>query len=253
MRSLTHQAVGLLSQSEHALAMTGAGISTPSGIPDFRSTDGGLWSVHDPMEVASISAFKYHPQKFFEWFHDLAGLILTAEPNPAHIALARLEQAGKLEAVVTQNVDGLHQRAGSVNVCELHGHLREATCIACYQRVPVGDRLSAYVETGEPPRCDDCGGFLKPEIVLYGEQLPYQAVTLAHEYLAGADLVLVSGSSLEVSPAAELPYQAIQAGARLVIVNLEPTYLDERADVVIHADVAEVLPLLVDEVLHGAQ
>jgi NAD-dependent deacetylase len=252
IRALTRQAADLLAQSEHALALTGAGISTPSGIPDFRSASSGLWSDHDPMEVASLAAFKVQPRKFYKWFHDLAVAILTAEPNPAHEALAQLEQAVMLEAVVTQNVDGLHQRAGSVNVCELHGHLREATCIACFQRTSVADRLAAYVTSGEPPLCEECGGFLKPEVVLFGEQLPFEAVSRAGGYFADADLVLVSGSSLEVSPAAEFPYQAKQAGAQLVIINLEPTYLDARADVVIHADVAEVLPFLADEVLSVA-
>jgi NAD-dependent deacetylase len=252
IHQLTRQAADLLVESEHALALTGAGISTPSGIPDFRSPRGGLWSKHDPMEVASITSFKYQPQRFFDWFHELAVTILAAEPNPAHEALARLERAAKLEAVVTQNVDGLHQRAGSINVCELHGHLREATCIACFHRTAVGDRLSTYATSGQPPRCDVCGGYLKPEVVLYGEQLPYEIVSRAQGYFADADLVMVGGSSLEVSPAAEMPYQALQSGAKLVIINLEPTYLDPRADIVIHADVAHVLPVLADEVLHVA-
>lgn len=233
------------------MALTGAGISTPSGIPDFRSGDTGLWNRVDPMEVASLMAFRRHPRRFYSWFHELAATLLAAEPNSAHLALAELEQAGALIGVVTQNIDGLHQRAGSVRVVEIHGHIRRATCMGCFHHQPAEDLLRAFVETGDPPRCDQCGGYLKPDVILLGEQLPFDQVAAARQLFSDADLVLVGGSSLEVSPASNLPFNALNAGARLVIVNLRPTYLDRRADVLIRADVAEVMPALASKVLHA--
>lgn len=248
---MTSQAARLFETARHPVALTGAGFSTPSGIPDFRSAGSGLWTKVDPFQVASLMAFRRQPERFYEWFQPLAGTLLSARPNPAHQALSELEHAGRLAGVVTQNIDGLHQRAGSVTVYEVHGHLRQATCIECFARESTQPHLEAYVETGAPPRCGSCGGYLKPDVILFGEQLPHDQVMAARELFAAADLVLVGGSSLEVTPVAEFPYYALESGARLVIVNQEPTYLDPRADVVIRADVAEVLPALAREVLHA--
>lgn len=250
-RQLTDLAAGLFEQARKPVALTGAGFSTRSGIPDFRSARSGLWTQVDPMEVASLFAFRRRPQRFYEWFHKLASTLLAAEPNSAHTALAELEQGGFLAGVVTQNVDGLHQRAGSVNVCELHGHVRQATCIDCFNREPAAGHLKSYVATGEPPRCSSCGGYLKPDVILFGEQLPFEEVAAARELLNSADLVLVGGSSLEVAPVARFPYQALEAGAHLIIINIDPTYLDDRADVVIHSDVADIMPEIAHQVLHG--
>ncbi|OGO09504.1 MAG: hypothetical protein A2Z66_09390 [Chloroflexi bacterium RBG_13_66_10] len=242
-------AARLLRASRRAVALTGAGISTPSGVPDFRSAGSGLWEKYDPMEVASLLAFRHHPDKFFEWVRPLATRVLCAEPNPAHLALARLERAGRLLGVVTQNIDNLHARAGSHCVVEIHGHLREATCVLCRRVVPTSGLLRAFAETGRVPRCEDCGGALKPNAILFGEQLPYEAVRQAETLFREADLVLVVGSSLEVTPAALFPVQAVNSGARLIILNRDPTYLDERADFILRDDVAEVLPRLIDEAL----
>lgn len=236
-------------RSSFSVALTGAGLSTPSGIPDFRSADSGLWKQHEPMEVASLSAFRYRPERFFSWVRPLAKNILEAEPNAAHRALADLEQEGYLQGVITQNIDDLHRRAGSENVFEIHGHLRLATCVRCYRRFPSAELLASFAETGDIPRCEACGGILKPEVVLFGEQLPYLVVQDAKNLIRQCDLILVAGSSLEVTPAAVLPVQAVNEGAELIIVNREPTYLDERADVLFRGDVEQVLPTLAEEVL----
>ena len=250
-RSDIQRAARLIRKSQTAVALTGAGISTPSGIPDFRSAGSGLWEKFNPMEVASLSAFRYRPQDFFEWVRPLARKIVEAEPNPAHDALARLERAGQLAGIVTQNIDDLHGRAGSANVYEIHGHLREATCVRCYRRYPSERRIERFVETGELPRCEECGGLLKPEVVLFGEQLPYLIVKDAEALISQADLIIVAGSSLEVTPAAVFPVQALNSGASMIIVNQDPTYLDDRAEVIFRNDVAKVLPDVVEEVLNG--
>jgi NAD-dependent deacetylase len=243
------RAARLLRASRRAVALTGAGISTPSGVPDFRSPGSGLWEKVDPMEVASLLAFRYHPDRFYEWIRPLASQMLRAEPNPAHLALARLERAGLLIGVVTQNIDDLHARAGSRRVIEVHGHLREATCVRCMRVVPTKGLLRAFAEMGRTPCCEVCGGMLKPNAVLFGEQLPHEAVRQAQLLFHGSDLVLVVGSSLEVTPAALFPVEALNAGAHLIIINREPTYLDGRADFVFREDVAEILPSLIDEAL----
>jgi NAD-dependent deacetylase len=231
----------LLREASYAVAMTGAGISTPSGIPDFRSPDSGLWTKVDPFAVASLFAFRLHPQDFYEWIRPFARLIVEAQPNPAHRALARLEAAGLIKAIITQNIDGLHQRAGSQRVHEVHGHVREATCVRCYRTVPADILIEQFVEDGQVPRCT-CGGLLKPNVILIGEQLPLQVLTAARKDTNACDLMLVAGSSLEMEPAADLPLVALGHDARLIIVNYQSTYLDDRADVVIHDDVAEILP-----------
>lgn len=248
MQNLDHLiacAAGLLRQASYAVAMTGAGVSTPSGIPDFRSPESGLWAQVNSMAVASIFAFRVRPQDFYDWIRPVARTMVEAQPNPAHQALARLEAAGLLKSVITQNIDGLHQKAGSQRVHEVHGHIREATCVRCYRVAPADSLIEKFLDHGEVPHCS-CGGVMKPNAILFGEQLPLQVVTAARQDVRACDLALVAGSSLEVVPAADLPLIALGSGARLIIVNHQPTHLDERADVVIHADVAEVLPRITD-------
>lgn len=240
--ALILHAAALLRQSQAAVAFTGAGLSTPSGIADFRSPGSGLWENTDPLEVASLTAFRYHPEVFYAWVRPLARAIRDAQPNPAHKALAALEAAGRLKAVITQNIDDLHQRAGSVRVLELHGALREATCGHCHRVWPGGPILAQFIQDGNVPRCQACGGVLKPNVILMGEQLPETAYQAARRAARQCDVMLVAGSSLEVMPSAGLPLEAVTHGARLILVNLEPTYVDHQAEVVIHADVAEALP-----------
>jgi NAD-dependent deacetylase len=237
-------AANLLRRAQYAVALTGAGLSTPSGIPDFRSPGKGMWENADPVEVASLLAFRYHPERFYAWMRPLGKLICQAQPNAAHHALAALEQAGLLKMVITQNIDELHTRAGSRTVVELHGSLREATCVQCLQRWPGAPLMAKFVEDGRLPRCAACGGVLKPNVILMGEDMPLGEWNAACAAARRCDVMLVAGSSLEVMPAAGLPFEALDAGARLIIVNLGPTYLDERAEVLISGDVAEVLPRL---------
>jgi NAD-dependent deacetylase len=240
------RAAQLVCQARHLVALTGAGVSTGSGIPDFRSPGSGMWQQVDPLQVASIFAFRREPEAFFDWIRPLARLMFDAQPNPAHVGLAQLEQAGFLKAIVTQNIDGLHQRAGSVCVCEVHGHIREATCVRCYRVFPTDQFVADFLSDGHVPRCSGCGNLLKPNVILFGEQLPALAMLEAQRQMRLCDVMLVAGSSLEVAPVSELPRYAHERGARLILVNLQPTYLDSRADVTIHADVADVLPQIAE-------
>ncbi|NDJ60587.1 MAG: hypothetical protein GYB67_05640, partial [Chloroflexi bacterium] len=169
----------------------------------------------------------------------------AAAPNPAHIALAQLEQQGYLKAVITQNIDMLHARAGTQCVYELHGHMREATCIQCFRVYPAEPIMLQFIEDHQVPHCPHCDGVLKPNVVLFGEQLPFDAFQAARVAARSADLLLMLGSSLEVAPANELPKLALGCGAQLVIINLDETHLDAAAQVVLHADVAEALPQIV--------
>ena len=241
----------LLAESRRAAAFTGAGISTPSGIPDFRSPASGLWTGVDPYEVASIYGFRQRPENFFNWIRPLAKLVMAAEPNAAHLALSRLESNGPIKGIITQNVDMLHHKAGSKVIYELHGHWREATCIRCYTRYSSDPHMSNFLENGEIPTCASCGGVLKPNVILFGEQLPYDTLIKAQELVRSCDLMLIAGSSLEVVPASDLPKLALENGAKVILINVEPTYLDNYADVVFHADVVEVLPALVDNLVRS--
>jgi NAD-dependent deacetylase len=241
-------AVEILRSFRRGVALTGAGISTPSGIPDFRSPGSGLWTRYDPFGVASLSAFRYQPERFFAWFRSLALVMWRAEPNPAHFALARLEAAGFIQSIVTQNIDGLHQRAGARRVLEVHGSLQTLTCIGCYQQFEAHGFIEPYIEHGEIPHCPDCTSILKPNAVLFEEQLPAKTWMQAQLACRNCDLILVTGSSLEVMPVAGLPLQAIESGARLILINQSPTYLDVRADVVLRGDVAQVLPRIAEQV-----
>jgi NAD-dependent deacetylase len=246
---LVSQAAQLLRSADHAIALTGAGISTPSGIPDFRSSGSGLWNLYDAMEVASLQSFRHNPRKFFEWSRPLTKKIFEAKPNAAHIALAELEKKKVLMGIITQNIDNLHHRAGSASVVEIHGHLREATCVLCFQKTAATPFITDFIETGRIPTCNSCGGILKPDTILFGEQLPYEAVSQAQAMIAACDLIFVIGSSLEVHPVARFPVEALNRGAHLIIVNQDPTYLDSRADVLIHDELVEIVPRIASEVL----
>lgn len=242
--SAIQQAQELLQQSRYAVALTGAGISTPSGIPDFRSPTSGAWAKADPMLVASIHAFRQAPEHFYNWLHPLTATVLQAQPNAAHTALAVMEASGTLKAVVTQNIDLLHTKAGSNNVYEVHGHLRQLSCLHCQSQYEAESFLEAFIQTAVPPICPNCSHILKPDVILFGELLPMSIFQAAQQHIQQCDLIIVAGSSLEVSPVADLPYLGKQYGAKLIIVNFTPTPADSRADVVIHADVVEVLPQL---------
>jgi NAD-dependent deacetylase len=234
-----------VSNVQSVVGFTGAGISTPSGIPDFRSPESGMWDKVDPMRVASIYGFRQNPQAFFDWVRPLTEVTLKATPNAAHLALKRLEELGKLDAVITQNIDMLHTKAGNSTIYELHGHLREATCINCFRVYDNQPIIEKFLEDGKVPHCEDCKGVLKPNVILFGEQLPIIQLQNAKKAARNCDLMLVVGSSLEVAPASDIPMIAKQFGARVVIINLEPTVLDRMADMVIYGDAAEILPQIV--------
>ena len=201
------------------------------------------------MEVASLSAFRYHPEKFLDWFHPLAEKILLALPNPAHRALALLEKAGFLQTVITQNIDGLHQRAGSKQVLEVHGTLESLSCVGCFQKFEAEPFIPSYIHENAPPRCPDCEMILKPDVILFEEQLPKQTWLQAEQACQDCELILVVGSSLEVTPVATLPLRALEHNATLIIINKHPTYLDSRATVILKGDAAEFLPLISKRVI----
>lgn len=238
------RAAELLAAASRGLALTGAGVSAESGIPTFRG-EGGLWTQYDPIKVASIDYFMADPSAYWQVSKDRGRVALAAYPNPGHRALAALEAAGHLAAVVTQNTDGLHQESGGRRVIELHGSSRTVQCLDCGNREPRGE-VQARLDIEMPPRCKVCGGgFLKPTVVLFGEAMPVAAVEEAFGLARQADVMLVVGSSLVVYPAAEIPLAAVRSGAPLIVVNAEPTPFDELAEVVIHGKSGEVLPEIV--------
>lgn len=233
----------LIHSARHAVVFTGAGISTPSGIPDFRSQNTGLWTKDDPMKVASLTAFRNRPEVFFNWLRPLAQKMWQAKPNAAHIGLAELEQAGAIKAVITQNIDGLHQEAGSRNVLEVHGSARTASCKVCRKSYPADQFRQEFLEGGIP-HCPVCKAILKPDIVLFEEMLPMDVWEKAERHCSQADVMLVVGSALEVVPAAGLPYLAVENGASLIINTISPTYLDNQATILLPYNVVDIVPMI---------
>jgi NAD-dependent deacetylase len=238
----------LIRASQPCLVLTGAGISTESGIPDFRSPT-GIWARYDPMEVATIEAFRRDPERVWEFYARRLGVVGTVEPNDGHRAIAELERRGLVRAVVTQNVDGLHQRAGSRDVIEVHGSLDHAVCPAC----GAGEKMDAVLrrlDASPVPACPSCGDVLKPGVVMFGELLPAAAIDRATELAREAALVLVVGSSLEVWPVAGLPLEA----RAFAVVNRGPTALNERAALTIDGGAGDTLTaLLAQSCLTGVQ
>jgi len=239
-----------MSEADSVVAMTGAGVSTASGIPDFRGDD-GLWERHDPMDF-HIDRFRSDPGGFWDDRVDLQAAIFedsNIEPNPAHEALADLEAAGHLETLITQNIDGLHQEAGSSDVIEIHGSAARVSCRDCGQRFDA-DPVMERARDGEmPPTCEECDGVLKPDTVLFGEQLPEHALMRSQAEAQNADVFLAVGSSLTVQPAASIPRETTKRGGSLVLVNLESTPLSGAADYDFRADVTEALPRLRDAIV----
>jgi NAD-dependent deacetylase len=232
----------LLKRSKYAVAFTGAGISTASGIPDFRSPGKGLWVENDPFEVASLSAFRNHPEKFYNWIKPLFLQARSAKPNPAHIFLSRMENIGIIKSIITQNIDGLHQESGARLVIELHGSARTATCPNCRSTYDTDHLFELLYGDDNLPTCSQCGHIIKPDVVLFEEMLPEKAWHSAHQEVQRADLILVIGSSLEVYPASTLPEIAIRNGAKLIINTLSKTPMDLFADVLLPINVIESIP-----------
>jgi len=224
----------LIRERGPCVVLTGAGVSTESGIPDFRSPT-GIWADVDPMEYGSLRAFQADPEKVWSFYAQRIELLTAAEPNDAHYALAELERRGFVSAVVTQNIDLLHTRAGSREVVEVHGSIRTASCPACGASHPLDESLLPL------PRCAHCGAVLKPDVVFFGELLPRAAIDRAYELARGTRLLLVIGSSLEVYPVAELPLETVRSGGSVAIVNRGPTALDGRAVLRIDGSAGETL------------
>jgi NAD-dependent deacetylase len=242
------QAADLIRKSNYIVAFTGAGISTPSGIPDFRSQGTGLWQKDDPMEVASLSSFLYSPMSFFNWFHPLYSKIYFSSFNAAHKALTILEDAKKIKTIITQNIDNLHQQSGSLKVIEIHGSTSELICLDCHKRIHLNHDLAMkFINDFDIPRCSRCKSYLKPTVTLFEEQLPYHAWEKANKSLLKADLVIVVGSSLDVYPANQLPLLAVENGSKLIINTISTTPLDNRADLLLPFDVVDVWEQLIKE------
>ena len=229
----------LVLEHQPCVVLTGAGVSTESGIPDFRSAD-GIWRKYDPMEYATIDAFLANPEKVWDFYGKRLAALGDAEPNAGHYALADLERRGWIDAVITQNVDGLHGRAGSRKVVEVHGSIRTASCLDCGTSLSFEEALAAL----PLPRCTNCGRALKPDVVMFGELLPEAAIDRAVRLAAEARLFLVVGSSLEVYPVAGLPLETLARGGTVAIVNRGETPLDRNAALRIDAAAGETLAAL---------
>ena len=242
--SAAEELAGLIAASDRVVALTGAGVSVPSGIPDFRTPGKGLWAKVDPMAVATLDAFHSDTKRFWDFyrprFHDLA----DKEPNPAHTVLAELERRGRLDAVITQNIDRLHRKAGSEDVIEVHGSIATASCTSCGESYPLEEVESLFDADGVAT-CRGCAGKVKPDVVLFGELLPADAMARAEQLCSSADLLLCIGSSLEVYPVAGLPQVTLQAGGAVAIVTQGPTSFDREATVRLGGDVVDELRAVV--------
>jgi NAD-dependent deacetylase len=248
--TLAEKVADLIINAKKLVVFTGAGISTESGIPDFRSP-GGIWSRFDP-EDFTYQKFVSDPEARRKQWQMLGEGHLTtlAKPNPAHYAIAELDKLGRLDCVITQNVDNLHQKAGVPDdrVFELHGNMQWAVCLSCGQRYPF-EQIKLRLDRGEQiPDCEACHGMLKPNAVLFGEQLPYDVLTEATNRSSNCDLFIVVGSTLVVYPAAYMPIYAVQAGAKLVIINLSSTPMDGEAAVLIRAKAGEAMSKIIERV-----
>ncbi len=234
----------LITNATRITALTGAGISVDSGIPDFRS-EGGIWTRYDPLEHATHDSFLKDPMKFWTMGRELAKVILKAKPNDAHCALATLEKQNKLLGIITQNIDNLHQSAGNQRVVEIRGNYLRAYCIEC-EREYFGDEVHQRVVEGEiPPICEECGGVLKSEAVLFGEPLLKSAMAKAIEISKETDLMLVIGTSLQIYPAAYLPQLAKKSGAKIILITLEGINRVDIADILLRGRASEILPQIV--------
>jgi NAD-dependent deacetylase len=234
----------LLAGAEYAVVLTGAGVSTESGIPDFRSR-GGTWTENDPMKVATLSVLT-EPERFWSFHRPRIDMLRGHDPNPAHEAVAELERRGIVKAVITQNIDRLHARAGSKELIEVHGSLDRGVCLRCDARIS-GDELVARADDADDgvPRCTSCGFPMKSGVILFGEPLPADAIEAAFDHARRADVMLVVGSSLVVAPVSQLPGITLDNGGTLAILTESETPWDERASVRLHGRAGEQLPEVV--------
>jgi NAD-dependent deacetylase len=230
----------MIGGSACTVALTGAGVSVPSGIPDFRTPETGLWENVNPMEVAHIDVFERDPERFWAYYWPRFHSLGDKRPNAAHAALAELERRGLLEGVITQNIDRLHRAAGSRNVVEVHGSIETSSCVRCLESYGIEEVDALFDEDGVA-LCRACGGGVKPDVVLFGELLPESAMARARQLAERAELMLCVGSSLEVFPVAELPRIVLSGGGRLAIVTKGPTPYDRDAELKLAGEVDEEL------------
>lgn len=237
-----HNAAQIILESRMTIALTGAGISVESGIPDFRSP-GGLWTKYDPSEFASISTFMSTPEKVWKMHREVEGLITTAKPNKAHIGMGTLEKMGLLHTIITQNVDNLHQAGGANNVIEYHGNASSLTCLSCGKRYKMTEKSGEF-----PPECE-CGRILKPDVIFFGEAIPSDALNRSFMLASKAQALLVVGTSAMVSPANMIPGIAKRNGAKIIEINRERTHLtDGVTDVFLQGNAAEIMERMVEDV-----
>jgi NAD-dependent deacetylase len=234
----------LIREHQPCVVLTGAGASTESGVPDFRSPS-GLWAQFDPLDYGSIESFRADPERVWRFYAPRFAMLTAAEPNAAHLALAELERRGLVAAVVTQNIDLLHSRAGSRDVVEVHGSIRTSSCPGCGASYPLAQVLPLIEAGGGAPRCPRCDAVLKPDVVFFGELLPEAAIDRAYALARSAGLLLVVGSSLEVHPVAGLPLETVRAGGALAIVNRGRTPLDRHAALTLDGSAGEILAAVV--------
>jgi NAD-dependent deacetylase len=239
-QQLTTRLADLIREADSVAALTGAGISVPSGIPDFRTPGKGLWERVDPMEVAHIDAFHRDTKRFWGFYRPRFAELDEKHPNPAHEALAELEARGRLEGIVTQNIDRLHSKAGSDRVVEVHGSIATSSCTTCRTRYPL-ESIGEIFDADGVATCACCMGKVKPDVVLFGELLPTDAIAEAESLCAAADLLLCVGSSLEVYPVAGLPELTLEAGGTIAIITQGPTPYDDAAAVKLDGDVVDEL------------
>lgn len=235
-----------IKKSKYIVTLTGAGISVDSGIPDFRSK-GGIWEKYDPYEYANIESFKKDPEKVWKFLHEFLGKYSEVKPNPGHIALARLEEAGYLKTIITQNIDGLHQKSGSKNVIEIHGSSRELICLYCNKKYIFEEKK--YNTKNNIPLCE-CGKILKPNVIFFGEQLPQKALEESFWAIENCDLLIVVGTSGVVAPVSNFPYIAKNNGAYIVEINLNKTPITSYiTDYFLQGTTSRILSQLLEEVL----
>ena len=254
MEDLIRQVANLIRQSQKVIVFTGAGVSTESGIPDFRSP-GGVWHKYNPEDFyyQKFISSEESREKYWQMSREFFEPLKNAQPNAAHRAVVELEKMGKLDCVITQNVDNLHQRAGSSpeKVIELHGTAVSVSCLSCREKYSREEIQSWLLRGVRVPKCDGCNGILKPDTVSFGQSMPPKETEESFRRARQCDLLIVIGSSLVVQPAASVPLEAKENGAKLVIINRDPTYHDSYADVVIHASAGEVMSKIMDSLKAG--
>ncbi len=236
----------LILNSHNIVALTGAGMSTESGIPDFRSPGTGLWTKVDPMEFASINSYVAKGTSNLDSMFEMGKTIFSARANKGHKALSKMQKLGKLVGVLTQNVDSLHQKAKTENIVELHGNVREAVCMRCKEIFPIVVMVNQYLKERREPSCEECNGLLKPNAIFFGEPLDSEVLEKADKMIAECDLLVILGSSLVVYPVAFYPHKALSVGAKLAIINIQETEMDDKSEIVIHEKIGETLPKIIE-------